>query len=164
LDRAYRIGKDPEQSGRETIPSLRTLDLSEVPRAFAEGVGVEVALLLKEVIDRIGLPPYASIPDAEQVEREALTRWRIPNTEILLQQVQEGPRAGAWLFSAETVDRAEAFFARVEDLPYLPRGSTPGIYRAYTLTPGAGIDFRSRRLRTRGIDSQLLRLGFKLLG
>lgn len=145
LDRVYLIGKDPEQAGRETIQPLRravrTLDLSEVPRAFAEGVGVEVALLLKEVIDRVGLPPYASIPDAEQVEREALTQWRIPNTEILLQQVQEGPRAGAWLFSADTVDRAENFFAGVEDLPYLQQGSTPGIYRAYTLTPGTGVDF-----------------------
>ncbi|MBK5938096.1 mechanosensitive ion channel protein MscS [Halochromatium roseum] len=145
LDRVYLIGKDPEQSGRETLQPLRravrTLDLSEVPRAFAEGVGAEVALLLKEVIDRVGLPPYASIPDAEQVEREDLTQWRIPNTEILLQQVQEGPRAGAWLFSADTVDRAEDFFASVEDLPYRPQGSTPGIYRAYTLTPGTGIDF-----------------------
>ncbi|MBK5939228.1 mechanosensitive ion channel protein MscS, partial [Halochromatium roseum] len=84
LDRVYLIGKDPEQSGRETLQPLRravrTLDLSEVPRAFAEGVGAEVALLLKEVIDRVGLPPYASIPDAEQVEREDLTQWRIPNT------------------------------------------------------------------------------------
>ncbi|MCF8017601.1 MAG: hypothetical protein K9L65_18275, partial [Chromatiaceae bacterium] len=145
LDRVYLIGKDPERSGRETIQPLRravrTLDLSEVPRAFTEGVGVEVALLLKEVIDRVGLPPYASIPDAEQVEREDLTQWRIPNTEILLQQVQEGPRAGAWLFSVDTVDRAEDFFASVEDLPYLQQGSTPGIYRAYTLTPGTGIDF-----------------------
>lgn len=145
LDRVYLIGKDPEQPGRETIQPLRravrTLDLSEVPRAFTEGVGVEVALLLKEVIDRVGLPPYASIPDAEQVEREDLTQWRIPNTEILLQQVQEGPRAGAWLFSVDTVDRAEDFFASVEDLPYLQQGSTPGIYRAYTLTPGTGIDF-----------------------
>ncbi|MCF8005401.1 MAG: hypothetical protein K9L32_14595, partial [Chromatiaceae bacterium] len=145
LDRVYLIGKDPERSGRETIQPLRravrTLDLSEVPRAFAEGVGAEVALLLKEVIDRVGLPPYASIPDAKQVEREALTQWRIPNTEILLQQVQEGPRAGTWLFSADTVDRAEDFFASVEDLPYRPLGSTPGIYRAYTLTPGTGVDF-----------------------
>lgn len=145
LDRVYLIGKNPEQPGRETIQPLhravRTLNLSEVPRAFADGVGVEVALLLKEVIDRVGLPPYSSIPDAEQVEREALTQWRIPNTEILLQQVQEGPRAGAWLFSTDTVDRAEDFFASVEDLPYLPQGSTPGIYRAYTLTPGTGIDF-----------------------
>jgi len=145
LDRVYLIGKDPDRPGRETLQPLRravrTLDLSEVPRAFAEGVGVEVVLLLKEVIDRVGLPPYASIPDADEVEREALTQWRIPNTEILLQQVQEGPRAGAWLFSTDTVDRAEDFFASVEDLPYLPRGSTPGIYLAYTLTPGTGIDF-----------------------
>ncbi|WP_201245791.1 hypothetical protein [Halochromatium salexigens] len=145
LDRVYLIGKDPEQPGRETIRPLRravrTLDLSEVPRAFADSVGVEVALLLKEVIDRVGLPPYSSIPDAEQVERQALTQWRIPNTEILLQQVQEGPRAESWLFSTDTVDRAEDFFASVEDLPYLPQGSTPGIYRAYTLTPGTGIDF-----------------------
>ncbi|WP_462320144.1 mechanosensitive ion channel family protein [Halochromatium sp.] len=145
LDRVYLIGKDPDRPGQETIPPLRravrTLDLSEVPRAFADAVGVEVALLLKEVIDRVGLPPYASIPDAEQVEREALTQWRIPNTEILLQQVQDGPRAGSWLFSTDTVDRAEGFFASVEDLSYLPQGSTPGIYRAYTLTPGSGIDF-----------------------
>ena len=145
LERAYRIGKDPDRPAKETLKPLgravRTLDLSEVPKAFAGNVGVEVALMLKEVIDRVGLPAYRRIPDAEQVERAGLTKWRVPQTEIQLQQMAEGSRAGDWLFSADTVERAEDFFASVEELPYQQPVSTPGIYRAYTLTPGPGVDF-----------------------
>jgi small-conductance mechanosensitive channel len=144
LDRAYTAGKDPTLRATDTIRSLRraalTLDLSEVPKVFAGDVGIETALLLKEVIDRVGLPPLAAIPGAEEVERDSLTRWRVPNTEILIQQVADGPRAGAWLFSSDTVERAAAFFGSVEALPYRP-GATPGLYHAYTLTPGPGINF-----------------------
>lgn len=44
--------------------------------------------------------------------------WTIPNTEITLVQVAEGPQAGQFIFSADTVARAGDFYDRVKHLPY----------------------------------------------
>ena len=52
--------------------------------------------------------------------RLALRRWRLPGTEIDFVQVQDGPRAGEYLVSAETVDRLPEFYAKVANLPYKP--------------------------------------------
>ncbi|UHD17851.1 mechanosensitive ion channel family protein [Thiocapsa bogorovii] len=142
LEEAYEIAKDPERSREDTLAPLRrarrTLDLSEVPAEFAADIGLEAALLIKETIDRVGLPPYEEIPDAERVAIDELSKWRIPSTEITIAEVQEGPRTGEWLFSPTTVDLAESFYERVSELPYQP-GATPGLYGAYSLTPGAGL-------------------------
>jgi MscS family membrane protein len=43
--------------------AIKTLDLSDIPPAQLEDVGVESALLLKEILDRILLPPEDQIPD-----------------------------------------------------------------------------------------------------
>ncbi|QVL48160.1 MAG: mechanosensitive ion channel family protein [Thiocapsa sp.] len=142
LEDAYKIAEDPGTSREETLEPLRrawrTLDLSGVPAEFAADIGLEAALLLKETIDRVGLPPYEEIPDARRVEIDGISKWRIPYTEITIAQVQEGPRTGEWLFSPSTVERAESFYERVSDLPYRAE-ATPGLYYAYSLTPGPGL-------------------------
>ncbi|EGV16287.1 mechanosensitive ion channel family protein [Thiocapsa marina] len=142
LEEAYKIAEDPGKSREETLEPLRrawrTLDLSGVPAEFAADIGLEAALLLKETIDRVGLPPYEEIPDARRVEIDEILKWRIPYTEITIAQVQEGTRTGEWLFSPLTVERAESFFERVSDLPYRAE-ATPGLYDAYSLTPGPGL-------------------------
>ena len=55
--------------------------------------------MLKEVFDRIDLPPFSEIPDAAAIEAEEeiekiaeLGRYRIPNTDIIIDRVEEGPR------------------------------------------------------------------------
>ena len=52
--------------------------------------------------------------------RLALRRWRLPGTEIDFVQVRDGPRAGEYVVSAETVDRLPEFYAKVANLPYKP--------------------------------------------
>ncbi|MFM7108284.1 MAG: mechanosensitive ion channel family protein, partial [Planctomycetaceae bacterium] len=94
------------------------LDLHEVAPSLMESKGREASVCLKEVLDRIELPPDAEIPDADAVEREKLNRWRLPHTEIALVRMAEGPREGEWLFEADTIERADEFFRRVRDLPY----------------------------------------------
>ncbi|KAA6186113.1 mechanosensitive ion channel family protein [Thiohalocapsa marina] len=144
LEQAYRIGQDESQPAEATLAPLRrakrTLDLSEVPRSLVNETGTETALLLKEVLDRVGLPPLDSIPDADTVVDKELEKWRIPHTEMVIHRVASGPRTGEWLFSPATVENAREFHELVADLPYLP-GATPGLLEAYTLTPGAGISF-----------------------
>ena len=44
------------------------LDLSEFPIATRESTGIEKVMLLKEILDRIELPPPEDIPDLAAVE------------------------------------------------------------------------------------------------
>jgi MscS family membrane protein len=99
--------------------SKRTLDLTGVaPEARRETAG-DVVVLLYEVLTRIELPSPDEIPgDAELEEALDLDRWTVPHTEITLHRVEEGPREGEYLFTPETVARAEEFYERTKHLPY----------------------------------------------
>ena len=112
-----------------------TLDLSQIPEQIRQNVEIELTLMLKEVLDRIEVPPYGQIPDAAAVDSDELTRWRLPNTAIEIVKVEEGSRAGEFLFSPQTVGRLGEFYERVEGLPYKP-GATEGFYDFYLATPG----------------------------
>ncbi|MEC4748120.1 mechanosensitive ion channel family protein [Methylomicrobium sp. Wu6] len=101
----------------------RVLDLSEVPPAMVNESARRLAIQLKEVLDRIDLPPVNSIPDAEEMAKSEFKRWTLPNSEIRLRRVETGPRAGEYLFSAETVKRLPEFYDKVKDLPYKPDAS-----------------------------------------
>ena len=102
------------------LRARRCLDTSEIPPlVFREATG-KAALTLKEVLDRLVLPPFEEIPDAADIEELALTQWTIPHTQITLTQVAEGEQQGQWLFSKRTVARVEEFYAKVEHLPYQP--------------------------------------------
>ena len=92
----------------------RLLDLSRVPPAAQRKIADETFYLLWEVIGRVELPDLAEIPDADvgknvQENLEQLTRWRIPGTEITIDRIAEGPRAGEFLFSSDTVKQARVF-------------------------------------------------------
>ena len=100
---------------------LQGLDLSELPPAARTKSGRAAALHLYEVLSRIPLPPEGEIPGAQPAADPAAKepqRWVIPNTEIALVRQATGARGGEFLFSADTVDRAEEFFERVRALPY----------------------------------------------
>jgi MscS family membrane protein len=70
------------------------LDLSEIPPLVVQDVSSETALVLKEVLDRIELPPSNETPDRATVEELGLTRWTVPRTEIHLVRIAEGDRRG----------------------------------------------------------------------
>jgi MscS family membrane protein len=77
---------------------------------------------LYETLNRIQLPPFDQIPEAEQWASATgtnVTRWIIPNTEIALARVTSGPRQGEFLFSSDTVARADGFYKRVGVLGYI---------------------------------------------
>ena len=100
---------------------VQGLDLSELPPASRRKGGIAAALALYETLSRIQLPPFDSIPDADQLNPLTgtnSTRWVIPNTEIALVRVPSGPHSGEFLFSAETVAKAGDFYERVRGLAY----------------------------------------------
>jgi MscS family membrane protein len=118
------------------LRALRCLDLSGLPPAVREELGVEKMLLLKEILDRVELPDFEEIPGADQLAATPeLARWRLPHTEITIARIDDGPRAGEFLFSAATVDEIERFYSLSEHLPY-KRDATVGIYEDVVRAPG----------------------------
>jgi MscS family membrane protein len=164
IDRSYRITQAAHEENTNT-PGLFTpehlwlkgqnaqklfergvhcLDLSEIPEAIKVGVGKGMALRLKEILDRIELPPFDQVPDAQAVEEDRETRkfprfarWRIPNTMIEIARVEDGPRKGEYLFTPQTVSRLSAGYESVRHLPYTTGVFvTRGFLDFYVKTPG----------------------------
>jgi len=101
----------------------RLLDLSQVPPAARREVGVETSLFLWDVMARLQLPHLEEIPDASAVmepdgKAKGSADWQVPGTEITIARVAEGPRAGEFLFSPDTVERLPGFYEAVHELPY----------------------------------------------
>jgi len=107
------------------------LDLSEVPPSARAKVGRAAVADLYETLNRIELAAMDQVPGANQTGPLAATnipRWVIPNTEIALVRIPDGPHAGQFLFSADTVDRADTFFERARALPYARPVPLKGFY------------------------------------
>ncbi|MDB4444621.1 hypothetical protein N9174_04715, partial [bacterium] len=124
--------------------AVHCLDLSKVPKTLVPNLGYERALELKEIFDRIELPPIHRIPDAKAIEKEEekekiaeFYRWRVPNTNIVIARVEDGPRIGEYLFTPQTVDHLDEFYEKVKDLPYKSDViMSHGFLDFYISTPG----------------------------
>lgn len=145
IDRVAANFKDLDRRGvrRENARLIRLglgcLDLSAMPSSLVETEGREAAVCLKEVLDRIPLPPLDTLPDAAAVKTAGIDRWRLPNTEIALVRLTTGPRAGDFVFSADSVARAQEFFERVRHVPYRPDAGSPGLFDSYVQLGGSMI-------------------------
>ena len=117
----------------------RTLNLSELPVALTrtDSLSRNRIMQLKEVLDRLKLPAFESIPDAAAMESRQFKRWTVPGTEITIARVEQGPRAGEYLFSPETVERLPEFYRKIKHLPYQSQ-ATAGWYETYRYG-GAGL-------------------------
>jgi MscS family membrane protein len=134
---SWQAGEPAEARRKSKQRARETFDFSQVPERGKRVRQIENALLMKEILDRIELPRYEDIPGDEEVanKEKAISRWVIPNTRITITRVEKGPRAGEFLFSAETVDRIEEFYEDAKTLPYKP-GAHVGIYDDFAHTPG----------------------------
>lgn len=124
---AYQTQKEKKEPLAATSlnDAVRTLDLSEIPAINRQESAREVALLLKEVLDRVIVIDYSKIPQEGSEFVLNTPRWRLKDTEIVISRQAEGDRSGEWLFSAQTVARAREFYEKVRNLPYL-KGTTGG--------------------------------------
>lgn len=123
------------------IPA-KYIDLSAVPDASKVQSIWRLTTQLKEVLDRLPIPDIEKIPDAAMMEREHKNSWQLPGTEIFITKVESGPRAGSYLFSADTVANTPKFYEAVKEMPYLHFG-TPNFYNFTFHSPsGLGILFR----------------------
>ncbi len=129
-----------ERAARLIDQAAGHLDLSEVPPRVRDDLGIKSAIQLKEVLDRIPLPPLETVPGAAEIEalrlgRQEPFRWRVPGTELDIARVTEGQRTGEFLFSPETVARIAADYTKVRTLPYRD-GASEGFHEIYVKTPG----------------------------
>jgi MscS family membrane protein len=111
--------------------------LSELPKELRDTAGIESALFLKEVLDRVELPLGSEIPKVEAFEAseegEPITSWQIPQTRITISRIDQGPRRNSFLFTPETVRSAAQFYRIVKGLPYRTEGRevSQGLYDSY---------------------------------
>jgi MscS family membrane protein len=132
--RSWRLRENVSQTRALAERALRTMDLGGIGDALRQEVGVGDALFLYDTISRVGPPDPASIPDAEKVAAQGLTRWTMPGTEITIARAADGPRVGEFLFSADTVRRARLFYELVQDRP--PAAGTPDMIATWRAAPG----------------------------
>ena len=130
-----------------THTTERLFDLSQVAPAARPKVVDRTFYLLWEVIARVELPDLAEIPgvsgDRVDGDESALpARWRVPGTGITIVRVQEGLRAGEFLFSSDTVQQAPRFYETTRDLPYLRPMPIENVYRINQLLTGWLIPMR----------------------
>ena len=124
--------------------ALACLDTSQFPPIRANRLSVEAALLLNDVLGRVTLPPYEEMPDAQamaDLPPDVPRVWRIPGTDMEIARVTEGPRAGEYLFSSQTVARARDFYGLARNMPY-KLGAMEGLFKRIAHAPGPWIPMR----------------------
>lgn len=132
---------DPAHNGlRNKVTDC--IDLSEIPDYARDFRATEIAVYLKEILDRVELPQWDEIPDTKWIEQaggfEKLSVWRIPETRITIARVESGPQKHEYLFSPGTADRAKLYFEQVKLDPYRTSGPavSHGLLRWYFTVPG----------------------------
>jgi MscS family membrane protein len=122
-----RLGDLDESEYHLLRQAIAMLDFSATPDGDDWSERMLRVALLHEVLGRAPLPSVADIPDAQAVVAEGITEWNLPGTRIRLERVASGPRAGEFLFSADTVALLDRFYRRAKDQPYRV-DAVPGIY------------------------------------
>ncbi|HSI41500.1 MAG TPA: mechanosensitive ion channel family protein [Xanthobacteraceae bacterium] len=145
---AWRSGKSREVIDRALARARDTIDFSDVPALGYNAATLIDMALLSEVLDRVELPLSEEIPgDAELAagKDDQLTRWVIPNTKLEIVKITDGPRAGEYLFSKETVAELRTYYELAKDIPYRPNALV-GIYEDMLSSPGDWVpdSFRDR--------------------
>jgi len=115
---------------------LGCLDLGEIPPSLVRSQGINAIVCLKEILDRIPLPAEADVPDAAAAAAGSVKRWRIPGTELVLARIADGPREGDFVFSSDTITRAEQFYDQIRELPYRRDAGSPGLHEIYVEAGG----------------------------
>ncbi|MFT4624036.1 MAG: MscS family membrane protein [Myxococcota bacterium] len=123
----YRASHAKGDGNADTLlgDAARCFDVSSLPVLQQREVSREAAIFLKETIDRVILINLSFIPEATTESGAPVERWRLKDTEIVIHVVKSGDREGEFLFTPDTTARADDFYDKVRQLPYL-KGSGMG--------------------------------------
>ena len=117
--RAYKAGLKDDAVALANR-AVRCLNLEKEPPALRYVLGFYTTLYLKEILDRIEIPPDHDIPDAKAMRTEHISSWTIPYTEITIAVAKGENSAQRFLFTSDTVKNAEQYYEAVKNLPYTP--------------------------------------------
>ncbi|MDG2093851.1 MAG: mechanosensitive ion channel family protein [Phycisphaerales bacterium] len=142
----YRDILDKEGRTYDSEPRLQWIqsriaqcfDLSDVGPEFQNGIATDSAVYLREVMRRIPMAAWETIPDRVDInnmsEEERITRYRFDSVPIELMMFTEGERAGEWILTIETRDTARAAFEHVQHIT--PIAGVGELYQRHFFTPG----------------------------
>lgn len=135
---AWRNGALIEDYSVPGRRALETFDFSQLAGRGRVTKEVETALFLKEILDRLELPPWDEVPGKDDVERAdiPIKVWTIPGTPIVIALIDQGSNAGKFLFTAETVSKLEDYYSQAKTLPYQP-GALTNIHSEFMSSPGS---------------------------
>jgi MscS family membrane protein len=109
---------------RDFDAAARCLDLTEIPDPARRIVGSELAIKLKEVLDRTVFVIFQDIPDSSVgVPLEALVH---KEGRIVAERQVAGGRKGQWLFNRATVRSVERLYDVFESQGILPELAATG--------------------------------------
>ena len=149
MDRVYDLIRDdgfnPEnwaEIQRSVAQQMRMFDLRNVPPNLRHDTTVETAIYLREVLARVTLPPLVEVPDEDEmfarIKDGKPATYVIPGTAIEITYIAEGPYAGRFQFSADTVRHAEEIYRSWKAKPYVDQ-HIKGLYEAEFLAAGPHI-------------------------
>ncbi len=95
---------------RPLYRASETFDATELAAIDRLASGALKMAFLREILDRIELPSFEQIPGDEEVAETGITRWTLPNTNIEIVKIEDGPNAGQFLFSNQTVEQLENYY------------------------------------------------------
>lgn len=106
--------------------AVKCLNLKEIPPLLRDEKGIEVAVFLKETLDRVYVfqENFLDVP-----EDSTIPFWVIPETEITL-SLTESDGKKEFLFNANTIINSGDFYSKVKHLPYLPNSGRGAGYNS----------------------------------
>jgi MscS family membrane protein len=113
----------------------QTLDLRDIPPVELEHRRLESVILLKEILDRVPSPDLSAIPGDAEVAGKPPAGWNVPGTDLRIVRMADGPRAGEYLFSSNTVLRLEDMYRMIRNEPNLS-GAQADFYDFFSQSPG----------------------------
>jgi len=127
IDAAVAAAKAEDESLLEE--AVACLDLSEVPSGLRDATGRDLAIKLKEAIDRIRFVVYAQVPDDPAGPPWVFHSEPAVDAEIVMAPNEDGE----WLFTAETVRHIEDLYRHYEPLPKVEGVGGSGLEMSPTL-------------------------------
>lgn len=100
------------------------MNLDEVAPTARREVAADAVAKIWHLLARVDLPLPEDIPEATAFGDDGslahqTPKWRLPGTGIVIRRVDEGPQAGEFLFSAQTIASLDRYIEATRDLPYL---------------------------------------------
>jgi MscS family membrane protein len=103
-------------------------DLRQIPPATRSKTGNVAVGYLADILARLPDIPDGAIPTGSGGDLPP--HWTIPGTEIRIVKLTDGPNAGNYVVSAETLARLQHFRAQAESMPILHPGAIEDWARA----------------------------------